>query len=422
MEKVHMPLLRVNTERIDVIGGGTISHVRNHLALCAPAYGATARFIVDFLHPRVGPRQIIELHLTRMADEYSRIETNDDVATLVDTIVADPQSRIVFFNPALVDFDGQFGDLPSGKHAERLQTKHGEQLLIITPTEKLIGRFRKERKDIFVVGFKTTTGASLDEQYIAGLDLLKKNSLNLVLANDPVTRMNMIVTPEESRYGVTNDRENALRQLIEMTLMRAQCTFTRSTVVESPSLSWADPRIPENLRTVVDFLIENHAYKPFRGATAGHFAVKVSDGTIITTKRKHNYNRVERDMMVLVEYEGDDRVIAHGAKPSVGGQSQRIIFTEHPEADCIVHFHCPPKVGRLAALNLPVAKQMPYECGSHQCGANTSRNLHNFGNLKAVYLDNHGPNIVFGRETPAAEVIDFIAENFDLADKTGGVV
>ena len=25
------------------------------------------------------------------------------------------------------------------------------------------------------------------------------------------------------------------------------------------------------------------------------------------------------------------------------GQSQRIIFKEHPELDCIVHFHCPVK-------------------------------------------------------------------------------
>ena len=30
-------------KNIDIIGGGTVSHVRNHLALCAPAYGTTSR-------------------------------------------------------------------------------------------------------------------------------------------------------------------------------------------------------------------------------------------------------------------------------------------------------------------------------------------------------------------------------------------
>jgi hypothetical protein len=61
-------------------------------------------------------------------------------------------------------------------------------------------------------------------------------------------------------------------------------------------------------------------------------------------------------------------------------------------------------------------------CGSHQCGQNTSRGLQKFGNLYAVYLDQHGPNVVFNRTVDPKEVIDFIEENFDLEDKTGGPV
>ena len=36
-------------------------------------------------------------------------------------------------------------------------------------------------------------------------------------------------------------------------------------------------------------------------------------------------------------------------------------------------------------------------------------------------LDNHGPNIVFNHNIDPQEVIDFINQNFDLSDKTGGV-
>jgi hypothetical protein len=37
-------------------------------------------------------------------------------------------------------------------------------------------------------------------------------------------------------------------------------------------------------------------------------------------------------------------------------------------------------------------------------------------------LDEHGPNIVFSRSTPALEVIAFIETHFDLSAKTGGLV
>ena len=142
-------------------------------------------------------------------------------------------------------------------------------------------------------------------------------------------------------------------------------------------------------------------------------------------KRKHNYNNLREDGLVRIEYDGLDKVIAHGFKPSVGGQSQRIIFDEHPDADCIVHFHCPIKDEMRPVWEKygNIASQFENECGSHQCGANTSRNLANVApDIKAVMLDNHGPNIVFSRYADPQHVIDFIEDNFDLEQKTGGLL
>ena len=102
----------------------------------------------------------------------------------------------------------------------------------------------------------------------------------------------------------------------------------------------------------------------------------------------------------------------------MGGQSQRIVFNDHQEYDCIVHFHCPKKENS----EVPTISQREYECGSHECGKNTSNNLKKFGNLSAVYLDEHGPNIVFHRNINPQEVINFIEANFDLSKKTGGYV
>jgi hypothetical protein len=413
---------------IHIIGGGTFAHVRNHLALAAPAFGGTARKLNAILP------EVSFLHLTRMAEpgDSTAPVTNDDVAELIDELVSDPETRVIIMSAALCDYDGtvlkkfetehsgdMFANTPSGKYEQRLKTAEGHQMMGLFPADKVIGRIRKERKDIFAVGFKTTTGATSDEQYRAGLELLKKNSLNLVLANDTVTRNNMIIAPEETRYHETTSREAVLHGLVGMILARKDNTFTRSTVLEGELISWDDSvLIPESLRSVVNHCVHRGAYKPVLGKTAGHFAVRVNDRTVLTSVRKTNFN--EGLDLVRIDYEGLDKVIAHGAKPSVGGQSQRIIFDTYPELDCIVHAHVPLKSNARDAI--PVAPQWQNECGSHQCGQNTANNLAQFGNLKAVMLEGHGPNIVFPRDTDPAEVIDFIEANFDLEAKTGGLI
>lgn len=456
-------------KKIVLIGGGTVSYVRNHLALCAPAYGSTVRFLEqdfeDALRLSTDPilslaedyipndrndyRFYVEKYLTKMAGggRYNTygidmpLETNDDVSKLVDFLIADPEVKVIIFNPALVDFDGQVGIHSSGKYTQRLKTIEGPQTMGLIPTDKIIGKIRKERKDIFVVGFKTTTNASEDEQYKAGLELLKKNSLNLVLANDSITRNNMIIVPEEARYSNTTVRRDALEELVDITLSRMNNTFTRSTVVEGPLVDWNSDEVPANLREVVNHCIEKGAYKPFLGKTAGHFAVKINDKQILTSVRKTNYNELDKIGLVKVDYGKKNTVIAHGAKPSVGGMSQRIIFTEHEDAECIVHFHCEPKnnIDTLAWTDrvptdqvmgkdeISIRPQFYNECGSHQCGLSTSNGLArvDLGDghyLKAVYLDNHGPNIVFSKKTPAEKVIRYIDNTFDLKSKTGGLV
>lgn len=411
----------MNQKSIVIFGGGTISHVRSHLALCAPAYGKTARRIAELCDELI-PNMDRKLILTRMADPSSRIETNEDVANAAREVINDLTNKIVFFSCAMCDFDGTIANQKGDKYGKRLDSKRASGgSITIRTANKVINSFRQgegSRKDIFLVGFKTTCGATEDEQYIAGLELCKKASCNLVLANDVKTRLCMVITPEEARYHVTTNREEALRGLVEMAYLRSHLTFTRSTVIAGESVAWNSSLVPETLRTVVNYCVSRGAYKAFNGATVGHFAAKVGPTTFLTSKRKSNFNDIEKLGLVKIETDGPDKVIAYGAKPSVGGQSQRIVFAEHPDCDCIVHFHCPIKPGS----KVPTVSQREYECGSHQCGQNTSRGLQKFGNLYAVYLDQHGPNVVFNKNVDPHEVISFIEENFDLEDKTGGPV
>lgn len=420
-------------KNIEIIGGGTVFHIRNHLALAAPAYGKTARQLENIVLDNDKSLDYdINLYLTKMANRGTgSLETNEDIANFTDELVANPSTKIIFFNPALVDFEGyvpignvlynRYDPYPptkTGKHEERLKTSNGTHHVIMTPTAKIVSKIRKERKDIFLVAFKTTCGANEDEQFLAGLHLLKSSSCNLVLANDTKTRVNMIITPEQARYSVSTGRIQVLKDLVEMTLSRAKAHFTRSTVVGGHCMPWNSRLIPSNLIVVVDHCVKAGAYKPFNGSTVGHFAAKISNTDFITSKRKTNFNKLNEVGMVLCRSENDNEVIAYGAKPSVGGQSQRIIFKEHPGYDCIVHFHCPPKPNS----ELSIRSQRDFECGSHECGKNTSDGLVEAApGIKCVYLDNHGPNIIFNKETRPQDVIKFIDNHFDLSRSTDGI-
>lgn len=419
---------------IEIIGGGTVYHVRNHMALTAPAYGKTARILNQLAFQEGSDDYDINLHLTKMASEgKSRIETNDDVSRLLDKLIANPDTKIIFFNPALVDYEAAVVEdnvsdnrweapsselTASGKYEARLKTSEGTQMLHLWPADKLVKKIRQHRKDIFLVAFKTTCGSTEDDQFLTGLHLLKSSSCNLVLANDTKTRVNMIITPEQSRYCVTTERDKVLHELVKMAIARANSNFTRSTVVDGPVVPWDSSYIPESLRIVVDHCVKSGAYKPFNGATVGHFAVKVSETDFITSKRKVNFNNLDTVGMVLCRAEDKNTVTAYGAKPSVGGQSQRIIFKDHPETDCIVHFHIEAK----DAEKLSVRLQKWNECGSHECGQNTSDGLREeLPGIKCVYLDNHGPNIVFNRNIDPYKVIKFIDEHFDFSKSTDGI-
>jgi hypothetical protein len=307
--------------------------------------------------------------------------------------------------------DGHAG----GKHGKRLSSDGPYKVTLEPDPYKVVGSIRESRKDITLVSFKTTTGATHDEQYKAGLSLLKRSSSNLVLANDVVTRNNMIIVPEEAIYCNTTDRCKALKELVDIALLRSHLTFTRSTVVAGEPIPWNSPLIPESLRTVVDHCIARGAYKQVLGVTAGHFAVKLNSTTFLTSRRKTDLNDLDLLGLVKIETNKPDTVLAYGSKPSVGGQSQRIVFEKFPSLDCIVHFHCPT----LPGSEVPIVSQREYECGSFECGQNTANGLKQFGNLYAVYLDNHGPNIVFPKDINPNEVLHFIDANFDLTAKTG---
>jgi hypothetical protein len=199
---------------IHIFGGGTVQYVRNHKALCAPAYGHTARK----LFAELGPDRA-RLHLTKMADYTSSMETNEEVDARLLEVLADPATRGVVFNVALCDYAGQIGDIPSGKYAKRLSSREGELLMRLTSTPKLLPKVKALRPDVHLVGFKTTAGAEQKEQHRLSLRQMAETGADVVFANDTVTRHNLVVFPGGLYMG---ERDAMMVELVRE-LRRVAC-------------------------------------------------------------------------------------------------------------------------------------------------------------------------------------------------------
>ena len=401
---------------IAVIGGGTFQPIRNHLALAAPAFGTTATKISDYLEFKTNRSR---LYLTKMAYPQSKLITNEDVEALIDDLLLDDRLGTIILNVAFCDYKAKPIDgIENDWHGERLQTADGDLTIELTPTEKIIKKIRIKRPDIFLVGFKTTTNKTPAQQFLLGLKMMKSVKCNLVLANDTVTRNNMILTAEETIYGETTDRDAVLKELVEMTLMRCDLTYNPSNFIESQSASIKNT--PRPFQDAIQFLIDNGGFieNNSNGFTPGHFCGRNGQKSFLSSQRKANHNLVFTEGMSQVSVSLDEKfndvfTVYGKRKASVGARSQWMILQKFPEYDCIIHTHNPLKEGS----TIPITPQKPFQCGSLECGINTVDHMGDFGNIKAVYLDKHGANILFKSTDDVSGIINFIKENIELGIK-----
>lgn len=188
---------------IVIYGGGTFSHLRNHLALAAPAFGGTARK----LHALLKHSKLI---LTKMACNSSEIVSTVDLQLEIEKTIANPHTKYVVMNAAVCDFDGQIGDVKSGELATRLKSREDNPPVILTPADKLVNRIKIERPDITLITFKTTCGASQAEQIKAA----EAAAGDIVVANDTLTGSNVVVRSTGSNVlSIYSDRDACINAL-----------------------------------------------------------------------------------------------------------------------------------------------------------------------------------------------------------------
>lgn len=201
------------THKVIVFGGGTFNHVSCHLALCAPAFGETAKR----LHKLFQENGTLDSHLvlTKMADSTSQLITNADLENfIVDKIIPDNNVKAIIMNAAICDF--YVDNLITEE--TRLSSQKEYPVVLRGIQGKMMTLIKQSRPDIVVVGFKTTHGASRVEQVAKAFNSMHVSGLDLVLANDLDTRNNIIISND---LGILEGRrEWLLEQLVDNTVIK----------------------------------------------------------------------------------------------------------------------------------------------------------------------------------------------------------
>ncbi len=197
-------------------------HVSPHFALCAPAFGRVGVQIARRIDANLvrtsmasgGEPNAAEKSLFAAA-QIARLETNDDLASLLRYLCTRPEKRAIVLAVAVCDWDPvrleSDDEVVSefGKHVARLRTSAGDITLKLTPSDKLVSGIHTARPDVVLVAFKATAGLTREETLERGRELRQRTGATLVLANDVQRGTNIVVGPDdEAHFGDT--RETAL--------------------------------------------------------------------------------------------------------------------------------------------------------------------------------------------------------------------
>lgn len=198
-----------------IIGGGTFNPIACHLSLAAPAFGRTARDMARrFSH--LAPDMECVLKLTKMADHTSDLITNLDVADYVSGLLDDPLVKIIIMNAAICDFE-----IKNPSTESRLSSQKDYHVVMKGVKGKILSMIKDRRPDIVVCGFKTTHGATNDQQLKKGVASMNANNINLVIANDVGTYKNVLISDSGRSY--MDDRGALIDRMIRIAVGRVFC-------------------------------------------------------------------------------------------------------------------------------------------------------------------------------------------------------
>ena len=205
--------------KVVIISGGALTQIRPHLALCVPAYGTIGNDISGVFQQISTDLEIVNVH-TKMAGG-DLIETNADLDDAITDYLKDPDVKCIVVAAGVCDFDvveiitDETDEINTsiGKQYDRLQSDLPITLRL-EPSNKIINRVKKERPDVLLVSFKTTSDVSLDELKLKCIKNQQTSQSDIVFGNDIINRYNGILIAKTQKFVATPTRMDAVRTLV----------------------------------------------------------------------------------------------------------------------------------------------------------------------------------------------------------------
>ncbi len=338
-----------------------------------------------------------------LKDHHAQLHIIDDdkakLDLLVDEIITSPNIEIVIFqNSMYIDSDEIF---------------------------RLTNRIKENRKDIFIAAMFHT---ERDNEYIVfaeGIFKLKRSAVDLLCVFTP-KKINLVVTPEESKYCSFLDAKDTFKGMINMIGSRVKNTYPVINIQEKEPKEDFTAELEGNLIGVVQHCLNKDYFSSFKGKTKSiSFASRIANNNKVyafseeTIKNKSEKNNLIKDLdqfeISTAESVGEAEMNVIG-NPSPDLTVFNKIFIDHPHIDSVIHLHVKEVFGTGTIGLRPAYFTNKDNCeNSLESATKISKDMKDCKTVYAAYISDHGPYIGFNKDTPLEDIIRYIESNFILS-------
>lgn len=206
-------------------------------------------------------------------------------------------------------------------------------------TPKIISELRERYgSEVFIAGFKLLSGVSEAELVGAAITQLKRNRLNMVVANDLQNLKDgqhplFAVTAEGGVIPFSGERSKVARELASFVLRRVNVQWFRSVNSQEVIPDMSNAAFGDVLSLVRDMHLLTD--------DSGNISVNVGEGKLLVSPRQVDKSALIEQDAVPVTVDTDNRIVTYlgDRKPSIDTGVSSLLYREHPDIEAIIHFH-----------------------------------------------------------------------------------
>lgn len=264
--------------------------------------------------------------------------------------------------PDLLFMTAAVSDYSPVRREGKIRSTEDELLLRLKRNPKLLRQLREKcGVATFIVGFKLLSGVSSEELLQTGRIQIKRDRLNLTVANDldeiaPEYHPIVMLTPEGGAIRRKGDKQTVAGDLVAFVLERFDVKWSRSVRVG------ITPTACDAHEAAAELLTFAQGAQLLPG-TDGNVSVRTADGGLWITPRQVPKKDLKPDELVHVHWECESRTVRYGGerKPSIDSSVHAWLYNQLPRLNGLIHFH--------EAIVLPTAVTcFPFPCGSLEEG------------------------------------------------------